>query len=113
MIRYVHTYTLGGSSIITNASGTPFEDYYPYGSTRVTQQFGTYNEAKQYIGLARYMDGSKGQFLSEDPIFLGDPRQQTLTDPQDLNSYSYANDNPITKSDPNGRFSIVTSSAPR
>src|SRR5713101_320004 len=52
---------------------------------------------------ARYMDGSKGQFMSEDPIFLGDPRQQVLTDPQSLNSYSYANDNPTTKSDPTGK----------
>jgi hypothetical protein len=40
--------------------------------------------------------------LSEDPIFLGDPKQQNLRDPQSLNSYSYANDNPITRSDPTG-----------
>ena len=52
---------------------------------------------------ARYYDGSKGEFLSEDPVFLGDPRQQNLNNPQSLNSYSYANDNPITKSDPTGR----------
>jgi RHS repeat-associated protein len=52
---------------------------------------------------ARYYDGSKGEFLSEDPVFLGDPKQQTLTDPQSLNSYSYADDNPITKSDPTGQ----------
>jgi RHS repeat-associated protein len=51
---------------------------------------------------ARYYDGSKGEFLSEDPVFLGDPKQQVLTDPQSLNSYSYANDNPITGSDPTG-----------
>ena len=25
---------------------------------------------------ARYYDGSKGEFLSEDPVFLGDPKQQ-------------------------------------
>src|SRR5216684_7188642 len=56
---------------------------------------------------ARYYDGSKGEFLSEDPVFLGDPRQQVLTDPQSLNSYSYANDNPITKSDPNGRLGAL------
>jgi RHS repeat-associated protein len=52
---------------------------------------------------ARYYDGSKGGFLSEDPMFLGDPKQQNLKDPQSLNSYSYANDNPITKSDPSGK----------
>jgi len=56
---------------------------------------------------ARYYDGSKGEFLSEDPAFLGDPKQQTLTDPQGLNSYSYANDNPISKSDPTGRIAGI------
>ena len=52
---------------------------------------------------ARYYDGSKGAFLSEDPVFLGEPMQQVLTNPQSLNSYSYANDNPITKNDPTGK----------
>jgi hypothetical protein len=35
---------------------------------------------------ARYQNSSRGQFISEDPIFLGDPRQQVLTDPQSLNT---------------------------
>jgi hypothetical protein len=39
-------------------------------------------------------------------VFLGDPKQQVLTDPQSLNSYSYANGNPITKSDPNDKFAL-------
>ena len=52
---------------------------------------------------ARYQNSGRGQFISEDPVFLGDPKQQVLTDPQSLNSYSYANDNPITKSDPTGK----------
>src|SRR6266436_658671 len=56
---------------------------------------------------ARYQNSSRAQFISEDPVFLGDPRQQVLTDPQQLNSYSYANDNPITKSDPTGRIAGV------
>src|SRR6266852_2638130 len=56
---------------------------------------------------ARYYDGSKGEFLSEDPVFLGNPKQQVLSDPQTLNSYSYGNDNPITKSDPLGLASYV------
>jgi RHS repeat-associated protein len=52
---------------------------------------------------ARYFNSAQGQFLSEDPVFLGDPKQQNLKDPQSLNSYNYANDNPIVKSDPTGR----------
>jgi hypothetical protein len=31
-------------------------------------------------------------------------QQLFLADPQNLNSYSYANDNPVTKSDPSGKF---------
>jgi RHS repeat-associated protein len=54
---------------------------------------------------ARYYNSTQGQFLSEDPVFLGDPKQQMLTDPQSLNSYSYANGNPIKQSDPSGRTS--------
>ena len=52
---------------------------------------------------ARYYSGTQGQFTSEDPVFLGNPTSQNLTDPQSLNSYSYANDNPVVKSDPTGR----------
>jgi RHS repeat-associated protein len=44
--------------------------------------------------VARYQDPQRGQFLSEDPVFIADPKQQVLTDPQRLNSYSYGNDNP-------------------
>ncbi len=36
-------------------------------------------------------------------MFLSEPKQKNLQDPQSLNSYSYANDNPITKSDPSGK----------
>jgi hypothetical protein len=45
----------------------------------------------------------QGEFLSEDPVFLGPPTSQNLTNPQSLNSYSYAEDNPITKKDPTGK----------
>jgi RHS repeat-associated protein len=52
---------------------------------------------------ARYYDGSKGEFLSEDPVFWG---AQNIAEPQSLNSYSYANDNPISRSDPNGLATV-------
>ena len=51
---------------------------------------------------ARYYSSAQGQFLSEDPVFLGNPTKQNLANPQSLNSYSYANDNPINRSDPSG-----------
>ena len=52
---------------------------------------------------ARYQDPVRGQFISEDPIFLGQPKQQNLQDPQSLNAYSYSENNPIVKSDPSGK----------
>jgi RHS repeat-associated protein len=61
----------------------------------------------QVLMQARYQNSSRGQFISEDPVFLGDPKSQVLTDPQSLNSFGYANDNPITKSDPTGRIAGV------
>src|SRR5262249_25501515 len=60
----------------------------------------------------------RGQFTSEEPIFLsiGDPTQVKqlsqkdqptyLTDPQVLNSYSYGRDNPITQKDANGKQAV-------
>ncbi|MEO6536174.1 MAG: SpvB/TcaC N-terminal domain-containing protein [Candidatus Paceibacterota bacterium] len=90
-------------------------DYYPYGTIRLNEASTTYDSARKYIGEyydpapalsylnARYYDGGRGQFISEDPIFLGNPRDQDLTNPQNLNSYSYAIDNPVTYNDPSGK----------
>ena len=130
--RYFLPDHLNSTNVLTDASGTPIQvlDTYPYGSNRINQQFGSgFNEAKQYIGQyqdpetnlsylqARYYDGSKGEFLSEDPSYLavGNPNQVKqvtgqdqsafLADPQQSNSYGYARDNPITRSDPAGNSS--------
>jgi RHS repeat-associated protein len=114
--RYIHPDNLGSTNIVTDESGNVVEDAetYPYGETRLNQTTYPTNEARRFIGQftdgnslqylnARYLNSQQGQFLSEDPVFLGDPTQQALTDPQQLNSYSYANDNPVTKSDPTGK----------
>jgi len=124
--RFVVTYNLGGSSVILTASGTVQEtlDAFPYGGllfdNKVAPYFGEKNKYAQTVrrdrelnyAQARYQDPTRGQFLSEDPIFLNDPKQQNLTDPQSLNSYSYANDNPIGKSDPNGKFAAAAAAVP-
>jgi RHS repeat-associated protein len=104
--------------VVTDASGTVAQtlDFYPYGATRISNGTGA-SEKRQFIGQfsddsglsylqARYYDTARGQFLTQDPVFLGDPRAQNLTNPQSLNSYSYANDNPITSKDPEGDASI-------
>jgi RHS repeat-associated protein len=117
--RYVHPDHLGSTNVVTDENDNVVQtlDYYPYGSTRISTATST-RERRQYIGQfaddsslsylnARYYEGSRGQFLSQDPIFLGDPKQQTLQDPQSLNVYSFSEDNPITKSDPNGKLSTL------
>src|SRR5262249_13520557 len=52
-------------------------------------------------------DSARGQFISQDPVFweIGQSQdgKNALSNPQALNSYGYANDNPITNKDPNGR----------
>jgi RHS repeat-associated protein len=115
-ISYDQTDHLSGASVVTNASGTITElsDYLPFGAVRIDEQMGS-NEQRKFIGElydvdtslsylnARYYDSSKGKFLSQDPIFLGDPKKQDIANPQNLNSYSYAGNNPITKSDPTGK----------
>ncbi len=129
-VNYVHPDHLGGSSIMTNASSTLSEaiDYYPYGATRFDQKQGTFEQTKKFTGHdydnstgytyfgARYYNANNGHFLSEDPSFaaLGDEgevkaltkrsQQSYLSDPQLLNSYSYAKNNPIINIDPDGNI---------
>jgi RHS repeat-associated protein len=117
--RYVHPDHLGSTNVVTEQNGNLVQtlDYYPYGSVRISSGTST-NEARKYIGQfadqsnldylnARYYSGDRGQFLTEDPVFWGDPKQQNLQDPQSLNAYSYSVDNPITKSDPSGQQATI------
>jgi RHS repeat-associated protein len=129
--RYVHPDHLGSTNVVTNASGTVVEtlDYYPYGALRISSSVGGTDSARKYIGQfadmsglnylqARYQNPQRGQFMSQDPTFLalGNPdqlkqisqqdQQAFLSDPQQLNSYSYARNNPISSKDPNGRSAL-------
>jgi RHS repeat-associated protein len=86
-------------------------DYYPYGATRISTNTGGTDSARKYVNRfadqsnldylnARYYDPARGQFITEDPIFWSS--KQNLANPQSLNSYSYANDNPVSGKDPDG-----------
>jgi RHS repeat-associated protein len=102
-------------------------DYYPYGQTRLDT--GNYNSQRKYIGEqydsssdlsflnARYYNPATGRFVSQDPVFkdMGTknfsqqysmPDVAFLADPQQLNSYSYARDNPINNKDTLGTQSV-------
>lgn len=50
---------------------------------------------------ARYYDGTRGQFLSQDPSTRDNP-DTLLEDPQQLNYYAYARGNPLRLVDPTG-----------
>ncbi|MES2135180.1 MAG: RHS repeat-associated core domain-containing protein [Patescibacteria group bacterium] len=119
--QYIHNDHLGGTNVVTDEDSNTVQalDYYPYGSERIDQNYGGSPSQKTYIGLysdsetdllyakARYLEPSRGQFISQDPVFweigLTQDGRNALINPQAANSYSYAEDNPITKKDPDGR----------
>lgn len=116
--RTIHTDHLGSTNVVTDTAGGAVQtlDYYPFGTTRITS--GSFNEQRKFIGEeydgdtelsylnARYYDGSRGQFISQDPVFLdmgtSGHSVRVLADPQLLNSYSYARNNPLVLRDQNG-----------
>jgi RHS repeat-associated protein len=51
-----------------------------------------------YFG-ARYYASTQGRFTSPDPLYI---ELRRLTDPQQLNIYSYTRNNPLRFTDPNG-----------
>ncbi|MFJ8795922.1 RHS repeat-associated core domain-containing protein, partial [Streptomyces sp. NPDC102462] len=81
----------------------------PFGADRGTPLFGPWPDDKGFLGKpedtttglthigARAYDPTTAQFLSVDPIL-------DTTDPQSLNGYTYADNNPTTHSDPTGLY---------
>lgn len=114
-IYYNATDLLNSSSVMTDSAGAIAEtmDYFPFGGIRIDEKSSTFNEQRKYIGQeydndtglnylnARYYDPKRGQFISQDPMFWALP-SELLSDPQQLNSYNYARNNPIVGSDPTG-----------
>ena len=117
--HYVHTDHLGSTDVVTDIDGVvETTSYYPFGELYNTT--GSFDEQRKYIGEvydpetelnylnARYYDGARGQFTSQDPVFweIGQTPdgKAALSNPQAQNSYSYAGNNPITNKDPSGRF---------
>ncbi|WP_160300051.1 RHS repeat-associated core domain-containing protein [Demequina oxidasica] len=107
------TYLLGdvqGSATISIADGDPStatlnrNAYTPYGEARGDDNLATDHGWLGQVedgstGLtylnARYYDPQLGRFLSPDPLM-------SLTDPRTLDAYRYADNNPVSYSDPSG-----------
>ncbi|CAB1062260.1 hypothetical protein D1BOALGB6SA_7036 [Olavius sp. associated proteobacterium Delta 1] len=107
--HFFHKDHLGSSNVVTNYSnGTAVEtsEYMPFGQTRdqtgtiVSNYKFTDQELDPSTGLynydARLYDPVVGRFITADSIV------QDLYDPQALNRYSYARNNPLKYVDPDG-----------
>lgn len=111
---YYHTDHLGSSTVVTNEAGNLVQEnyYYPYGEIRVrngnvTDYKFTGQEEDEETGLfyygARYYDPATGRFVSADSIV------PSPGNPQHLNRYSYALNNPLIYIDPSGHSSFLKS----
>jgi len=120
-----HTDHLSGTNVMSDKTGNlaQLATYYPFGSKRNNELPTLGANERQYIGQyyddtvalsylnARYYDGTRGQFVSQDPILVGAPNKKLLTNPQALNMYAYALGNPINDSDPSGLLSLQQQNA--
>lgn len=103
---------LGNVRIATNANGSKgsSSNYDPYGNvyaaSGLTQPFQFQkqwqdSESNLLYLRARYYDPSTGRFMSKDPV------SPVLVQPQSMNPYQYAYNNPVNLSDPSGKFAGV------
>ena len=129
--RHYHVDHLGSPRLVTTASGGERAryDYFAFGeeATPITQDFaagddhenrmkftgherdylgGNSTDNKNYLDYmhARYYSPAMGRFLSVDPVL---DMKQAVVRPQMWNRYSYVTNNPIIKSDPDGRVENV------
>ena len=118
-VAYLTNDHLGSPRINTDLNGnvTARHDYHPFGeeitsSKRVNgigyaddsvrKQFTSYerdNESELDFAEARYYNPAHGRFTSTDPIIMSYKR---AVDPQRINLYAYARNNPLAFVDPDG-----------
>jgi RHS repeat-associated protein len=111
-VEYVHVDALGSVRAVTDVRGNVVRrhDYYPFGEEyapppltpdrlRFTAKERDVETGLDYFG-ARYYASRTGRFTTVDPAMDIDA---ALIDPQRWNRYTYALDNPLKFTDPDGR----------
>jgi RHS repeat-associated protein len=139
---YFHTDQLSSTNYVTDSGGKLYEhlEYFPSGESWIeeksnaqqspgfrTSYMFTGKELDEETGLyyfgARYYDPRTGLWPSTDPAVGGNlaklpekdgspPASDVVAAPTFLNLYNYADANPLTKIDPDGRQAIPASAAP-
>ena len=122
---YYHTDNFGTPMAMTDKNGKVVwrADELPFGEEYETQETPERNN-RRFLGKqldketglvsmgARYLDPKTGRFTQPDPVGLVDPatgkvNQEMLLNPQRLNRYVYALNNPYKYVDPEGDFAIL------
>ena len=108
---FLHDDYLGSLQYETNQEGGLVSslEYTPYGENSVTSTspYTFIGKEKDETGLyyfeSRYYDVGNGKFISPDKYPFLNP-EQFVEDPQQLNLFSYARNNPVNYVDVDGRF---------
>ena len=124
-VLYYHTDNFGTPMAMTDKNGKVVwrADELPFGEDYQTEEIPERNN-RRFLGKqldketglvsmgARYLDPKTGRFTQPDPVGLVDPatgkvNQEMLLNPQRLNRYVYALNNPYKYIDPEGNFAIL------
>lgn len=124
-VLYYHTDNFGTPMAMTDKNGKVVwrADELPFGEEYETQETPERNN-RRFLGKqldketglvsmgARYLDPKTGRFTQPDPVGLVDPatgkfNQEMLLNPQRLNRYVYALNNPYKYADPDGENAIA------
>jgi RHS repeat-associated protein len=122
LTQHFHLDHLGTPRLVTGDSGVQLglHTYYPFGAELNLGTNEQPYELMKFTGHerdvlgndphtlddmhARYYSGTMGRFLSVDPVF---DMKQAVARPQMWNRYSYVTNNPVLKTDPDGRVENV------
>jgi RHS repeat-associated protein len=132
-LYFFHPDHLSSTNMVTDAKGKLFEhlEYFPSGEAWVEEKSNTQRTPYRFAGKeldeetglyyfgARYYDPRTGLWPSTDPALgenlaglSGDSSSANVAAPTFLNLYNYADANPLTKIDPDGRAAVSWRQAP-